>query len=207
MACNLGIDKCVCYNGDGRCPDWRPNEPAGVIENVPKSLIDKMFGPTVTVQKQIAAQHAQDRLAKWDRRFVKLAGYIAQEWSKDPSTQVGAVLVDPETCTVLGTGYNGFPRGVLDDPERYNDRPAKYARVVHAEVNAILTASKSARGATLYSSLAPCNECAKMIIQAGVKRVVAPPLTMSRWNESHQIAVEMFGEAGVAFDTISEEAQ
>lgn len=140
---------------------------------------------------------------QWDCRFLDLAAHVAK-WSKDPSTKVGAVLVDPETRTILGTGYNGFPRGVRDDAVRYEDRAQKYPRIVHAEVNAILTANSSIRGATIYTSpFAPCNECAKMIIQAGVKRVVSPRTDVKRWAESFSIAAEMFSEAGVRLDLIT----
>lgn len=145
---------------------------------------------------------------KWDQRFVNLAEHVAQ-WSKDPSTKVGAVLVD-ERKIVVGLGFNGFPRGVLDTDERLNDRPAKYARVVHAEVNAILMAGDRARGTTLYvwpSFALPdiCNECCKIAIQAGVKEVLSGFPTeenaerAKRWLESIAIAKTMCDEAGVLY--------
>lgn len=86
---------------------------------------------------------------KWDRKYLELAKYIATNWSKDPSTKVGAILVNYETKREF-IGYNGFPEGVLDTPERYNDRELKYKLVVHAEVNALLKAAQYARGGTLY---------------------------------------------------------
>lgn len=140
-------------------------------------------------------------VAEWDERFISLARYIADKWSKDPSTKVGAVLVDPRR-NVIGTGYNGFPRGVDDASERLNDRDTKYEFTVHAEMNAILTASASALGATLYCSHPPCASCTKHAIQVGIKRIVAPAMDMARWTASRKHAEEMMREAGVQFDLV-----
>ena len=136
------------------------------------------------------------RQEAWDLRFLELARHVAG-WSKDPSTKVGAVIVDSRR-RVLGLGYNGFPRGVEDTPERLDHRPTKYSLVVHAEVNAILNAGRPVEGATLYGTLFCCNECAKVIIQAGIRRVVTPPfVTNGRWDSPHAIAESMLREAGV----------
>jgi deoxycytidylate deaminase len=89
-----------------------------------------------------------ERIEKWDRRFLELAKQVST-WSKDPSTQVGAVLVN-YLDQVVGMGYNGFPRGVEDSEERLNNRELKYQIVVHAEVNAVIQAGKEADGSTLY---------------------------------------------------------
>ncbi len=147
----------------------------------------------------------QARAAEWDERFIDLARYIAAKWSKDPSTKVGAVLVDARR-RIIGTGYNGFPRGVSDTADRYQDRPTKHAMVVHAEVNAILTAAGSALGATLYCSHAPCGECAKVIIQSGVSRVVCPTGGLAGWGESQATARIMMMEAAVRFDEVEMES-
>ena len=101
---------------------------------------------------------------------------LASQRSKDPSTQVGACIVDSEK-RILSTGYNGFPHGCSDDDFPWNRDESlgetKYRFVVHAELNAILNASgKSLAGSTLYVGLFPCNECAKAIIQAGIKEVI-----------------------------------
>ena len=101
---------------------------------------------------------------------------LAAERSKDPNTQVGACIVDNEN-RILSTGYNGFPHGCSDDEFPWGrdgaEGEAKYAYVVHAELNAILNASgKNLAGSKLYVGLFPCNECAKAIIQAGVREVV-----------------------------------
>lgn len=109
----------------------------------------------------------------WDEYFMGVA-LLAAKRSKDPNTQVGACIVD-ENNVILTTGYNGFPIGCSDDefPWDREGELTKYPFVVHAELNAILNASgKSLRGARLYVALFPCNECAKAIIQAGIKEVV-----------------------------------
>ena len=111
----------------------------------------------------------------WDEYFMGVA-LLAAERSKDPSTQVGACIVD-ENKRILSTGYNGFPQGCSDDEFPWNRDESlgetKYPFVVHAELNAILNSSgKSLSGATLYVGLFPCNECAKAIIQSGIREVV-----------------------------------
>ena len=111
----------------------------------------------------------------WDEYFMGVA-LLASQRSKDPSTQVGACIIDADK-RILSTGYNGFPQGCSDDEFPWNrDESAgdtKYQYVVHAELNAILNASgKKLAGSTLYVCLFPCNECAKSIIQSGVREVV-----------------------------------
>jgi dCMP deaminase len=132
----------------------------------------------------------------WDQYFLRIAAVAASK-SKDPSTQVGAVIVRPDR-TIVSVGYNGFPRGVADTPERLNDRPTKYSLVVHAEMNAILSARESLNGYTLYTvPFMPCDRCFVHVIQAGIKRVVFPPATPSqqdRWGDAfarvHRLAEE-----------------
>ncbi|MBQ0041204.1 MAG: dCMP deaminase family protein [Clostridiales bacterium] len=109
----------------------------------------------------------------WDEYFMGVA-LLAAKRSKDPNTQVGACIVD-ENNVILSTGYNGFPIGCSDDefPWDREGEQTKYPYVVHAELNAILNASgKSLRGARIYVALFPCNECAKAIIQSGIREVV-----------------------------------
>lgn len=111
----------------------------------------------------------------WDEYFMGVALLAAQR-SKDPSTQVGACIVD-ENNRILSTGYNGFPRGCSDDEFPWNrnesEGETKYPFVVHAELNAILnTRGKSLAGSRVYVGLFPCNECAKAIIQAGISEVI-----------------------------------
>lgn len=110
----------------------------------------------------------------WDDYFMGLA-HLSAKRSKDPSTQVGACIVNPAK-KVVGIGYNGFPTGISDDDfpwnvaEKYDQ--SKYAYVVHAELNAILNATQKLDNCTIYVSLFPCNECAKAIIQSGIKKLV-----------------------------------
>lgn len=149
---------------------------------------------------------------KWDKRFLRLA-YEISFWSKDPSTQVGAVIAN-ELGQIVGTGYNGFPRGVDDDFTRYEDRELKYKLIVHAEQNAILLAGERARDASLYvfpSFAIPnvCHECAKAVIQSGIKRVVGftpspeDAERAKRWKDSIDISRMMLTEAGVKIVEVS----
>lgn len=137
---------------------------------------------------------------KWDERFTRLAEHIAQ-WSKDPSTKVGAVIVDPKR-RVVGMGYNGFPRGVADTFIRYHDREQKYEMIVHAEINAILNAVQSVAGCTLYTwPLKTCARCAAAVIQAGITDVVVPSTGQTmhdKWVESWNVAQRMYQEAGIS---------
>ena len=149
---------------------------------------------------------------KWDIRFLELAKHISS-WSKDPSTKVGAVLVN-DLKQVVGMGYNGFARGVRDTDERLNDRETKYKLVVHAEVNAIIQAGHEARNSTLYvypSFMIPpiCHECCKSAIQAGIRKIVgyvpneADP-RVQRWKDSITTSREMWLEAGCVWRTYEE---
>ena len=109
----------------------------------------------------------------WDEYFMAVA-LLAAMRSKDPNTQVGACIVG-EDKRIISTGYNGFPRGCSDDefPWNRDGEETKYPYVVHAELNAILNAGgRNLAGSKLYVALFPCNECAKAIIQAGIKEVV-----------------------------------
>ncbi len=109
----------------------------------------------------------------WDEYFMGIA-MLAAKRSKDPSTQVGACIVSQDNI-IISTGYNGMPKGCSDDefPWVREGEDSKYAYVVHAELNAILNANgRDLRGSRVYVALFPCNECAKAIIQSGVKEVV-----------------------------------
>lgn len=132
----------------------------------------------------------------WDKRFMDLADHVAK-WSKDPSTKVGAIIVNQDK-QILSIGYNGFPRGVEDRQWRYDDREMKYLFVAHAERNAIDNAFTDIRGSTLYTSLCPCNECAKSIIQKGIARVVTKPPPIDKAEVFKMwVTNEMFDEANV----------
>ena len=136
---------------------------------------------------------------KWVSRYFEIAGLVGT-WSKDPSTKVGAIIVG-DKGQIISQGYNGFPRGVRDTPERYNNREMKYRLVVHAEMNAILNAlynGSSVVGASIYiHNLPVCQECAKAIIQAGIARVFIDTSVNERWGEAWEISKTMFSESGV----------
>lgn len=136
--------------------------------------------------------------SKWDQRFLDIAHAVAG-WSKDPSTRVGAVVVRPDR-TIASMGYNGFPRGASDDANIYASRPLKLLRTVHAELNAILSASSNLAGCTIYvTPLCPCSTCAAAIIQSGISRVVYRMGDLrAEWAESFQVANDLFAEAHVS---------
>lgn len=140
------------------------------------------------------------REAKWHRRFLDIAQVVAS-WSKDPNKQVGAVIVRQDR-TVASFGYNGFPRGVNDDPVILADREEKNARIVHAEVNAVLNARERLDGHTLYvwppGSGPTCDRCAGVVIQSGINRVVYEHTDVkSNWAQAHERAIDMYTQAGV----------
>lgn len=114
------------------------------------------------------------KIISWDEYFMGLA-HLSALRSKDPNTQVGACIVDKDN-KIVSVGYNGMPRGVKDSEVPWQREggfvDTKYAYVVHAELNAILNSPRSLKDCTLYVSLFPCNECAKAIIQAGIKKIV-----------------------------------
>ena len=137
------------------------------------------------------------KIGKWDQRFLGLAEHVAQ-WSHDPSTKVGAVIVRPDK-TVASMGFNGFPRGIEDTMDRLQRRETKLKLTLHAEMNALLFLKEGCEGYTLYTwPLPPCSDCARHIIQKGVGRVVSSKVGLSaRWTEPTMEAVNMFREAGV----------
>jgi len=139
---------------------------------------------------------------KWDKRFLDIAKSVST-WSKDPSRKIGAIAV--RNRKILSTGYNGFPKGIEDTEERYNNRELKYQYVVHAEMNCIYNAAEngiSLRDSTLYIyGLPVCGDCALGIIQAGVSRVVAlSEGTPDRWIEAIGKTNEVFLEAGIDYE-------
>lgn len=140
-------------------------------------------------------------LDKWDERFIRMAEHIST-WSRDPSTQVGSVIVRPDK-TIASLGFNGLPRHIADTPERLHDRDLKMKIIIHAETNSILNAREPLTGFTIYVfPFHPCSACAAAIIQAGIKRVVCPVNDCPRWAANFELARMMFAEAGVAVDMI-----
>lgn len=138
-----------------------------------------------------------NKLAKWDQRFLSLAKEIAG-WSKDPSTQTGAVIVRPDR-TIASVGFNGFARGMNDDSELYADRDVKYERIIHCEMNAKVNSRECLQGYTLYTwPILSCPRCAVHMIQAGIKRCVAPVCPehlKERWEKLLERAMSYFDEA------------
>lgn len=140
---------------------------------------------------------------KWDERWLRAAEEVAS-FSKDPSTKVGCVIVDPELQRRVGDGYNGFPRFMSDAPELYANRETKYSRTLHAELNAVLF-SKKTEGCTAYVTAPPCTNCALILIQAGVNRVVAvrpSDSLVSRWGDSFDKSRGFFAEAEVEYEEV-----
>ena len=142
---------------------------------------------------------------KWDIRYLNLAKEVST-WSKDPSSKIGAVAIGSKG-QVLAQGYNGFPRGIDDSQSRYSVKEIKYKYVVHAEQNVIYNATYngvSFDGSTLYVwGLPVCSDCAKGVIQVGIKRVVMPiDKYPTQWVESFAQTSLMFDEAGVDYGFI-----
>lgn len=134
----------------------------------------------------------------WDEYFLGMAFYAASA-SKDPSTHVGAVAISPAKA-VLETGYNGIPRGVFDLPERMA-RPAKYLWTAHAEENLVAHAARKVLlGSTVYVTHMCCSACARMLINAGVKKIVVGGGATSMPAEQFEVARRMLAEAGVALE-------
>ena len=139
---------------------------------------------------------------KWQERYLDLAEEISK-WSKDPSTQCGAVAVG-DKGQILSQGYNGFPRGINDNIGLLEDKKSKYDRIVHAEMNVIYNAcynGVSLDGASLYIYGLPlCSKCCLGVIQVGIKRVImkAPKLP-KRWNDSWKLSEKLLSEANINF--------
>ena len=145
-------------------------------------------------------QKSREDYISWDECFMRMAHVIAER-SKDPSTQAGAVIAN-EHNVVVGIGYNGFPRGVDSDKFPWDREggflDTKYAYVCHAEENAVYNSNNSTKGGKVYCTLFPCNECAKTIIQNGIREVI---FESDKYHdvEAFVIARRMFDSAGVSY--------
>ncbi len=134
---------------------------------------------------------------KWDTRFLGLAAHISS-WSKDPSSQVGAVITDGNR--IISLGYNGFAAGVNDTAERLEDRACKLNLTIHAEENAMIFAKRDLSGCTVYVTHPPCPRCASKLVQEEVKRIVfiSPSADfLSRWSDDIELSYQMYAEAGI----------
>lgn len=141
------------------------------------------------------------RSEPWDQVWMRMAGIIASMRSKDPDVQVGAVVVSPDNRRAT-FGYNGFPCGIKDTPERW-DNEIKKDLVIHAEDNALQNANTNVDGWTLYVTLLPCIRCANTVIHRGISRVVYrdDQKKDSKWNQKEQ-ALQLFKEAGVKVEKL-----
>ena len=143
-------------------------------------------------------------MTDWDKRFLQLAKHIS-EWSKDPSTQVGCVVVGPDR-ELRSTGFNGLPRGIEDNEQRLNNREIKYPLICHAEENAIMHAARigmSLKDCTAYVTWPPCTRCARSLIQAGISTIVYPKdiEIPDRWMEDFTLSLNMLKEANISLKT------
>ena len=150
-------------------------------------------------------------ILNWTAYFIEMAR-LASKRSKDPNAQIGAVVVGPKH-EIRATGYNGFPRGIddMNQAERWRSG-VKQNYVVHAETNAIVGAARVGvplEGCTLYTVCLPCIECTKLILQAGIVRVVVDQVFMDQYTNSSWLTPQverhiraMFHEAAVSLDFV-----
>lgn len=142
-------------------------------------------------------------MANWNKRFIELTKHIAT-WSKDKSVGTCAVIANIDN-RIVSIGYNGFPSGCNDEIlERY-DRPAKYLYTEHAERNAIYNAAMlgiSTKNCIMYLMWFPCADCARAIIQSGIKKLVCyqPNFNDSKWGDHFKAAFEMLNESNIEIE-------
>lgn len=146
-------------------------------------------------------------MADWNKRFIDVV-QLAASWSKDRNRKVGAVIID-DGNRIVATGYNGFPAGINDDVDSRHERPAKYLFTEHAERNALYSAvnrGTTTKGCTMILEWYPCADCARGIIQSGIKKVICgtPDFTDDRWGTSFKASSEMFEEAGIEMEYFKE---
>jgi len=140
--------------------------------------------------------------SKWATRFFQMAELVAS-WSKDPSTQVGAVIT--EHNRIVSLGFNGYPQGISDNAE-IDNREIKLLKTLHAEENAILYAKRDLKGCEIWVTHFPCPNCAAKIIQTGISVVHSPIQNedfLSRWGDKIKLSEEMFTQAGVTVDWLT----
>ena len=136
-----------------------------------------------------------ERLQEWALGMAKHVSKL----SKDPSTQVGAIIFDSQR-RIVSAGYNGFARGVKDTAERLRNRDTKYKLIIHAEKNAIMFATAPLNGCTLVVTHPCCSQCAALVIQSGISHVMWPQPSfefVTRWADDLTLAYQQFEEAGV----------
>jgi dCMP deaminase len=144
---------------------------------------------------------------KWDLRFMALAHAVAP-WSKDTRTKVGSIIVNDRNP--ISMGFNGPPCGCNDNLKERLEAPLKYMYMVHSEANSLIQSAKNGQktdGCTMYVTLFPCSNCAGLIVNAGIKRVVCndkPDFNNEKYGESWRITLVIFEEAGIQLDFINE---
>jgi dCMP deaminase len=173
---------------------------------------------TKSISLPFIEPHAAKTGPRWDRHFLRLCLENAA-MSKDPSTQVGSVIIGPDR-EVRSAGFNGFPRGIADTAQRLQDRETKLKLIVHGEMNAILNAARVGiplKGCTLYLIATdytgatwggpPCTRCAVEIIQAGITEIVSQPFKSipSRWLDDIEFARGILAEAGIRYREVTHE--
>ncbi|MGF1681421.1 dCMP deaminase family protein [Photobacterium minamisatsumaniensis] len=136
-------------------------------------------------------------ISKWAVRFFQMAELVGS-WSKDPSTQVGAVITKGNR--IVSVGFNGYPHGISDSAD-IDDREMKLLKTLHAEENAILFAKRDLADCDIWVTHFPCPNCAAKIIQTGISTVHCPEQTedfLSRWGDKIKVSQDMFTQSGVA---------
>jgi len=138
---------------------------------------------------------------KWNKRFLKLARHIS-EWSKDPSTKCGAVIIRPDK-TIVSSGYNGFGKRIRDNPKLYKNRKKKYGNIIHAEKNAVIHTHENLEGCTLFTyPMPPCERCCNEILEEGIINFVwsKPSKALKkRWGKSFKETKKDIKNAGGKF--------
>jgi len=144
----------------------------------------------------------------WNEKFINLAEHIST-WSKDPSTKIGVVAINPDTKNILSTGYNGFARGISDTEKRYRERETKYKYIVHGEQNCIYNATRNGiklQGSYMYVYGLPiCHQCASAIAQVGVDTIFfknCDPESETRWSESSELGYDIMKETGITINKL-----
>ncbi len=140
-------------------------------------------------------------------KYYELAQFNANLFSKDPNKKVGAIIVSNDFTQILSTGINGFPRKFDDNNKERWLRPAKYIYVAHAESNAICNAARSGvsiNNCIIITTMFPCFECSKLIIQSGIKEIYTPKpdFNNSNWSENFKISLEMLNEVNIKISYI-----
>jgi dCMP deaminase len=145
----------------------------------------------------------RENYLSWKEYFMGIAELSAQR-SKDPKTQVGSCIINPDNKHILSIGYNGLPHGFDDDDFDWNASKedfltCKNSYVVHAEANAILNSTVSLEGSHIYVTMFPCNECAKLIAQSRIKKVIYKDDKFLHKDEG-KVSLKIFEKAGIEIE-------